>query len=61
MKLIVTIRSVFVCLNYVINTFVKLLILPSNLARSKAFPHENDKRQMPYQFITQKEKTTGRV
>ena len=46
----VTIWSVFACLNYVTNPFVNLLVLSSNLVWRKAFSHLNGKKQM-YQFI----------
>ena len=36
-----TIRSAFASLNYVINLFVNLLILSSNLVYRKAFSHQN--------------------
>ena len=42
-KLMVTIWSVFACLNYAINPFVNLLILSSNLVWRKAFCHQNGK------------------
>ena len=45
-KLMVTIWSVFACLNYVTNSFVNLSILSSNLSWSKAFSHQNRKKQM---------------
>ena len=40
-KLVVTIRSAFASLNYVINLFVNLLILSSNLVCRMAFSHQN--------------------
>ena len=46
----VTIWSVFACLNYVTNPFVNILLLSSNLVWRKAFSHLNGKKQM-YQFI----------
>ena len=57
-KLIVTILSVFACLNYVINPLVNLLILSSNLVWRKAFSHQNGKKQISYQFT---KKTTSSV
>ena len=47
----VTIWSVFVCLNYVINPFENLLILSSNLAWHMVFYHQNGKKQILLQFI----------
>ena len=52
-KFMVTIWPVFACLNYVINQFVNLLILSSNLVWRKAFSHQNRTKQMSYKF-TQK-------
>ena len=47
----VTLWSVFVCLNYVINPFENLLILSSNFAWHMAFSHQNGKKQILPQFI----------
>ena len=49
----VIIKSLFACINYVINPFVNLLVLSSNLAWRKGFAHPNGKKQMLYQFIKQ--------
>ena len=48
--------SVFAWLNDVINAFVNLLVLSSNLAWCKAFSHLNGKKQMLYQFIKKNDK-----
>ena len=55
-KLMVTIRWIFACLNYVVNPFVNLLPLSSNLVWCKAFSHQNGKNQMSYQFSQKKGK-----
>ena len=46
----VKIWSVFTCLNYVINPFVNLLLLSSNLVLRKTFSNRNGKKQTSYQF-----------
>ena len=51
----VTIWWEFAYLNYVINPFVNLLMLSSNLVWHKAFSHQNEKKQMSYKFTKKRQ------
>ena len=56
-----TTGSVFSCFNYVINPFVNLLILSSNLVWCKASSHQNGKKQTLHQFTKKTKKKTSSV